>query len=465
MKRLFVLGIDGGTFDIINPLIEKGELPNMKKLIEKGASSLFYSITPPLTALVWGSLQTGCNPGKHGIYDFCLLDENWKSRFINSKELKEKPFWLFLSDRGIKSVIVDCPLTYPVYKMDGIIVSGIETPSEMHTYTYPLELKKELNDIGYVIEPNTYQKNEEEIRKIITNSFEKRIETAKMLLKKEWRFFLFFIRESDILQHYFWNGEQVEELYKKIDSFLGFLMEQDFDLIVFSDHGFEKLHKAININSLLVKEGYLALKGEEKGLVDKKKARKIIDSIGLTWLTRIVPRSFKKFLKEDVGFEEAIAKDLIDWSRTRAITRRSVKTINVILNTKERSSRGIVEEKDYNKLRDEIILKIKKLFEKERINAEIWKREELYSGNRLKDAPDIIIYLPKGYEANSLIFSDSIYANLAERTIAEHNREGIFITKSKLKLKDKPGVMDFAPTILNYFSVPIPSHMDGKRIF
>lgn len=463
-KKLFILGIDGGSFELINSLIEKGKLPHFKDMIEKGTKSIMKSSIPPLTAPAWASLQTGCNPGKHGVYDFTLLD-GWDSYFVNSKELGEKPFWLYLSEQGIKSIIMNVPLTYPVYAINGILVGGMETPSEMHNYTYPPELKKELNEKGYVIEPLTYQKSYDEIRKILADSLDRRIDAARMLMKREWDLFLFFIRETDIIQHYFWNNEDVGRVYEKIDQFLGALMTEDFDLMIMSDHGFEKVDKAININTWLAKEGYLSLKKEKKGFIDKKTAQKILEKAKLDWMRRVVPRKLKRFLKEDIGFEEAVVKQLIEWDKTKAIVKRSVKTVNIYINTKLRSEKGIVEEKDYEIVREELLNKLKKFFEKEKINVKIWKKEELYFGKAINNAPDIIIYLPRGMEANCFMFSNEIYVPLQEKIAAQHNQEAILILKKKRELKKRPDIVDFAPTILSYFNISVPEQMDGKPLF
>jgi len=463
-KKMFVLGIDGACFDLIDPLIEQGELPNFKKLIENGSRKIMKSSIPPLTAPAWASLQTGCNPGKHGIFDFTLLNK-WDSYFVDSTELLEKPFWLFLSENNIKSIIVNVPLTYPIYAINGILISGMETPSEKHNYIYPPELKEQFQDIGYVIEPLTYQKTLEESEKIVINSFDKRIKAVKMLLEKDWQFFLFFIRESDILQHYFWNKEPIKKLYKKIDDFLGGLMEKDFDLIIISDHGFERVDKAINLNSWLTKEGYLYLKKEKKGVLDKKKLQKILERLKIDWIRRVVPRKCKKILKEEIGFEEAIVKNLIDWEKTKAIIKRSVKTMNVYLNTKNRSEKGIITQENYEDIRQEIISKLKDFFKRENINVKIWKKEEIYFGRAIENAPDIIIYLPKGYESNCFMFSSDIYVDLQEKIIGQHNQDAILITKDKLNLKENPNIIDFAPTILKYFSIPIPEYMDGAPFF
>src|SRR5204863_625770 len=69
-SHVFVIGLDGATFDLIHPFIAQGYLPNLQSLISKGSSSELSSTIPPVTASAWTSFMTGKNPGKHGLFDF-----------------------------------------------------------------------------------------------------------------------------------------------------------------------------------------------------------------------------------------------------------------------------------------------------------------------------------------------------------------------------------------------------------
>ena len=73
--RTLILGLDGATFDVIDPLVEAGDLPNLAALIERGARGTLRSTTHPLTPLAWTTMATGVNAGRHGIWDFSERDE------------------------------------------------------------------------------------------------------------------------------------------------------------------------------------------------------------------------------------------------------------------------------------------------------------------------------------------------------------------------------------------------------
>src|SRR3989304_4906039 len=74
-NRLILIGMDWGTFKIIDPLIKEGKLPNLQHLIREGTRAVLKSTIPPLTPPAWVSLMTGVNPGKHGLFDFRKLDK------------------------------------------------------------------------------------------------------------------------------------------------------------------------------------------------------------------------------------------------------------------------------------------------------------------------------------------------------------------------------------------------------
>ena len=69
-KKVLVLGLDGATWDIIDPMIKKGELHTFKNLIENGTRANLKSTLIPVSPAAWASFATGCNPNKHGIFDF-----------------------------------------------------------------------------------------------------------------------------------------------------------------------------------------------------------------------------------------------------------------------------------------------------------------------------------------------------------------------------------------------------------
>ena len=105
-KKLLVIGLDGASFNVLDPLIEKGYLPNLAKLIEGGARADLITTFPPITAVAWSSFMTGKNPGKHGIFEFVRLDHDSKRELaVNASFRQGRAIWDLLSDAGHRVIV------------------------------------------------------------------------------------------------------------------------------------------------------------------------------------------------------------------------------------------------------------------------------------------------------------------------------------------------------------------------
>jgi len=144
-KKIAVIGLDGGSFQIMKPMMEKGMLPNLKKIMDQGASGGFMSTIPPLSPQAWASFMTGKNPGKHGIYDFTSFKKNsYEMTFSNGSGVKSKTLWRFLSECGYSVGVVNVPMTYPAEEVNGYLLSGFEAPSVNTGFSFPAHLSEEI---------------------------------------------------------------------------------------------------------------------------------------------------------------------------------------------------------------------------------------------------------------------------------------------------------------------------------
>ena len=90
-NKVLIIGIDGGTFDIIKPLVNAGKLPAMGRMIREGCHGILRSTIPPVTAPAWASFLTGKNPGKHGAYDFTYRKAgSYEQKVIDRTRIKRK---------------------------------------------------------------------------------------------------------------------------------------------------------------------------------------------------------------------------------------------------------------------------------------------------------------------------------------------------------------------------------------
>jgi len=195
-KRVIIIGLDGATWDLLTPWVNKQDLPNFKILMENGCFGTLESTIPHITPPAWTSMSTGKNPGKHGIFDFSSIikdtDNVRNLDLYNSRSKKSKEIWDYLN---MKSIIVNVPVTYPPRKINGIMVTGMYTPHMESDFTYPEEVKKEILELfpDYKIELNLneYMDNKQNFLGDLYKLTEERIKLFWHFFRKDWGFFYF----------------------------------------------------------------------------------------------------------------------------------------------------------------------------------------------------------------------------------------------------------------------------------
>ncbi len=499
--KVFVVGLDGATLDLIAPWAKKGKLPNLSKLMEEGCHGVLETVIPPLSGPAWVSFMTGKNPGAHCIFDFMYRSKgSYDVSYIDGQHQRKfsKNLWQILSEYSKKVAVVNVMVTWPPHEVNGIMITGGLTPPDRE-FTYPLELKNELEKEigGYLISPiGGYTVGEGDTERLVEKLHEmeeNRIAATLYLMKRyEWDFFMVLFGGTDVIQHETWKymdpehpgytresnikfGSEILKMYQKMDTAIGQILDisdDDTYFIIVSDHGFGPLHTQMYINTWLVEKGFLCFK---ETLAVKVKRWMFSNSINLWKLYPIVLRlGFDRIKNLFWGGRGEKALDTmflsqkdIDWSKTIAYSRGTLGQI--FINLEGREPRGIVKKEEYEQVRDNIIEELKKLrapkngadpFER------IYKKEEIYSGKYLDDMPDIVFIPKRGYAAierfqflSNNVFEDS-------RASGQHQMDGVFFIKgpdiNAGKSLTKSKIYDVAPTILHILGLPVPEDMDGK---
>jgi hypothetical protein len=115
VNRVLVFGIDGGTWDVMRPMIEAGELPNLAKLYRSGIHGVLRSRNPALSPVVWSTIFTGRLPKDHGVID-------WKTS--QSQHRKVKALWEITSQQDVATDVFNVPSTFPPTEVDGVMIAG-----------------------------------------------------------------------------------------------------------------------------------------------------------------------------------------------------------------------------------------------------------------------------------------------------------------------------------------------------
>ncbi|MBN1697059.1 MAG: alkaline phosphatase family protein [Spirochaetales bacterium] len=502
-NRVLIIGLDGVTYEILEPYLNQGLYPSLKRLLDTGIHGTVTATIPPMSSSTWTSIQTGVNPGKHGIFDYMQRKPKaTEFEYKNAKSIRIPVLWDLIGKYGKKSCIVNVMMTYPPKDINGVIISGGLTPEKARFYS-PETISPEIKEIidRYIITPyggyDFFRDNYTDyIERYIRVAEKQKDVTLGLMRKVDWDLCMVLFSCTDGVQHMVWkfidkrsplwkeSYSGIENpfvaFYKKIDSFIGELVNQcdkHTTIIVCADHGFGPFYARINLNNFLQKHHYLAFRKTYligikqlmlKHNISLVRARRIAHKLRITKLKQ----RFRDEKQKTLGRAALSLYDL-DMTNTKAY---AVGTYGQIyINLKGRDPSGIVMPgREYERLRDEIILHLMNLKDPatgKTVIKEVKKKEELYSGFYSDNAPDLVAIPERGYSPNGSIFFTS--GNILETTdyaSATHEVEsGICILAgNNIKSNQNPfspvSIMDICPTVLALLSVPIPDYLDGSVI-
>jgi predicted AlkP superfamily phosphohydrolase/phosphomutase len=141
-KRVVILGFDGLSPQMIEPMMSTGELPNFGRLREIGSYRHLTTTNPSQSPVAWSGFATGQNPGKHGVYDFIVRDPKTYGLNLSlsnvekgkaKRVMQSKCFWNYASEKRVPSTIITCPVTFPADKIYGRMISGMGVPDILGT--------------------------------------------------------------------------------------------------------------------------------------------------------------------------------------------------------------------------------------------------------------------------------------------------------------------------------------------
>lgn len=499
--RIWVIGLDGATFDLIKPWAEAGYLPTFSKLMKEGTWGEVTSTIPPITGPAWSSFMTGTNPGKHGVFDWTFRKpKTYDFPPVTFDNIRQPTLWQIISHAGKRVFVLNVPMTYPPESVNGLLVSGMPATQLV---THPKELANKIRSLipDYVVYPDPGLAYSDQGIKSFIEQVNREIVGRTKLWKEilgweSWDFAMILYNATDVIQHAMWKfmspehpqyaphkakiyGNAIRGVYQKLDQVLGEIIEQmdsNTVLWVMSDHGFGPFHKFIHVNTWLMHEGLLVLK---PGILTRVK-RMLFDlgfapmpvynllmNIGLGKLKREVVRGKSQKLR--LFF---LSFDDVDWTKTKAYSLGNIGQIRI--NLQGREPQGCVSPGDeYQKVVNNIIQRLSSLRDPktgETVIDEIYQGSEVYRGDAERDAPDIL-FLPKRLEYfgfGEYEFGDHRVIVPVERGISgTHRMNGIGMVWGA---PIRPGILqnarleDLAPSILHLMGLPIPAHMDGRPL-
>lgn len=503
-KKLLFIGLDGTTFDLLDPLMREIGLPNLESIIARGARASLETTVPPITPTAWVSMVTGKNPGKHGILEFLLKRPGSMHDLPVNQALRDSPaIWDILSKLDKKVVVTNMPVTYPPTPVNGLMVSDFLTPRGKRDFTYPPDLLQELESkfgpyrlyITEVYAPGNIDK----VLDQLFDELEYKTKVTEYLMENyPWDFYANHIWSTDRCQHELWHiwdethplsnrkevtkhRDRVMQFWKAVDECVGRMVKKagnDSLIMMGSDHGFGPIHKFLCFNIWLLEQGLLVLK---QGAMTQFK--KLLFNLGFTpelgyrvsmrlglakirLAAGVTNRSqlFKVINKMMLSLQD------VDWSKTTVYSKGNYG--QMFVNLKGREPHGWISPgAEYERTCNMIVDKLKAIIDpntKEKLIGQIWRREDLYTGAHVESAPDISFlpadmrYKPMGtLDLTSNKFITDVYGNSGD-----HRMNGLYIAagpniKPNTRLS-RARIIDVAPTMLYLMGHPIAEDMDGE---
>jgi tetratricopeptide (TPR) repeat protein len=287
--KVLLIGLDGADWNILDPLIRDGRLPNIGRLARAGVRARLRTITPMLSPVIWTSIATGVLPGRHGIIDFLATTGRDGERVpVTSTLRKTKAIWNILSENGLTVGVVGWWASYPAEHVNGFVVSdrvayqlfgahpareqaqeGKVFPRDLEAQVASLTVAPErlgLSEIGRYVrlssDPSSLSAEQNKMIDDLRTLIAAGDTYANLSLALGRRFGpdfqAVYIESTDTVAHLFMRhappalsgvdreearlfGKAVDEYYRHVDEQVGRLLEaagENAAVILCSDHGF-----------------------------------------------------------------------------------------------------------------------------------------------------------------------------------------------------------------------------------
>lgn len=291
-NKVLLIGWDAADWKIIGPLMAKGQMPALKKIIDNGVYGNMSTMNPPYSPMLWTTVATGKTPDKHGILGFLEVMPDLKGvRPVTVNSRKSRALWNIFHNQGLKSNLVGWWPSFPAEPIDGVVVSDkfqkvskdpkMKNPILKGTI-HPESLVKEIKDLrlfpyelteAHILPfiPNAGQidqekdKSLETFAKIMAENVSVHNAATNVMRTTEWDFMAIYYDLVDHFCHAFMKfhppklkqiPNHLFELYKDcVNSAYRFqdmmlertmeLVDEDTTVIIMSDHGYESGNKRI----------------------------------------------------------------------------------------------------------------------------------------------------------------------------------------------------------------------------
>jgi len=462
-------------------------------MVQQGGTLTLRSVFPPDSIPAWASIYTGLNPAAHGlIQSIDYLSSKSHRLKADFSHFQKKTFWDLAGQAGRRVCIVNPFMAYPVWPVNGIMVSGpVFISGEAQAYPASILHEYQVPSLGGIVEFPTRKTLDRFCRQADEATRDLADFALSLWAREEWDLFFVCFLTADRIQHFLWRyhdpedptcpgqgafKDVIREFYRRFDQVVGRFLEAAGDqvsVLVLSDHGHRRRStKTLNLNEFLRQRGYLASRVGKHRALDHR-----------YWMERLKTGVLQLMYRHDL--EDVVSRVARFIPRRKALKDSSFITDREgsLAFTPDFAGRnpfgGVIicraevdrRELDYGSFRRQLMAEIADLRDPDtgkRVVSWVRPREELYSGPHLDKYPDIVFELDPEYSVSWDLYGRVVGLNPTHKKISGgHRTDGVLMTAntSRRAVQRKPCLMDIAPTVLDLLHVPLPNRFDGASLF
>jgi predicted AlkP superfamily phosphohydrolase/phosphomutase len=492
-ERLVILGLDGATWSTLDPMRERGLMPNLDALLGRSAHGTLRSCIPPVTSAAWTTMMTGCGPARHGVFDHRFYDAAAGRLKVNhARRVRVPTFWHQLSDSGRSVVSLNLPVTYPPLPVRGIVVSGMDAPhldaalSAVPAFADRLRVEVP----GYHLR-TIWKRPPRDLAEMVENArqtievFEAGAEAGLLAdqMSPEWSALLVQFQNLDPFQHRVWRylnvddtgienppfNDAADSVMAGLDGAIGRLCEladrRGAGVMVVSDHGFGPCLGRVHANRILIDAGIARMPGVRGRLC--RRATQAADHLRLWGAKRDDPEA------RSASFDQSIAAQFpFDWKRTLAFAPHQDTAAMVYLNSVDRRPGApLTTPREVEQARAETIAALSEARHPETglpLFPSVISTAAAYGIDPAREGyPDLIAPPDDPYWVRCKLSRGHEWVEPDPNMPGTHRPEGVVALSGAGIIPGRTlqaQLRDVAPTILTWFGLPIPEHVEGEPL-
>ena len=499
LERLLILGLDGATWTVLDPMMRRGLMPNLSALTACAARGVLRSTIPPVTSAAWTTMMTGCSPARHGIFDHRCYDAAAdRMKVNNASRVRVPTVWHQVAKRQGPIISLNLPMTYPPLDVPGVVVSGMDAPhleaALSGSAEFAAKLRREAPDYGLKYFWKRAPRALEELVSNASGTVQSFLGRARGGLVADrfvpdWATMMVQFQNLDPFQHRVWRYLNVDEtgldapawnkaawsVLKGLDEAIGMLLDlaarRDAGVLIVSDHGFGACRGRVHVNRVLIDAGVARTPGAW-GRTSRRMSQ-AVDHVRLFNAKRGDPGA------RSSSFDLSVrAQFPFDWKRTLAFAPHQDTAAMIYLNSKSRRGPAgspreapIQTDAQLDSARVETVAALAAARHPEtgrRLFPTIIEAASAYGVDPAREGyPDVIALPDEDYWVRTKLTAGRGWIEPDDNLPGTHRPEGVIAlagagvdpsTSIDARLEDA------APTILKLLNLPIPAYMEGKPL-